>query len=36
MDLEECPECHELFPEDELQAHFVSEHPRSVPEKEED
>jgi hypothetical protein len=36
MELDQCPECGEMFPVDELQAHFVKEHPRPVPEKEED
>ncbi len=36
MDLEECPECHEMFTEEELEQHFLDAHPRPVPDKEED
>ena len=38
MDYEECPECGEMFPEDELQEHFLKDHcPHcDKPEQEED
>jgi hypothetical protein len=36
MDLEQCPECGEMFPEDELQKHYLREHEMPKPEKEED
>ena len=36
MELEECPECHELFTEEELELHFLDAHPKPLPEKEDD